>query len=135
MKKEYIFTLRNLITLLVSLAIGALIYVLFSLYKGFSFYNSIDGFFLSGSILIFGGLLYLTGNQGAFDVFSVGFANLFSTIKANGTKKYDSLFYYREMKSVKRKCNRYLVVPIEFAGFLYLIVSIVLFIIYKQSLN
>ena len=135
MKKEYIFTLRNLIALLVSLAIGALIYVFFSFYRGFTFYNSIDGFFVAGSVLVLGGLLFLAGNEGTFDVISVGFANLYSVFKRNGTKKYASLYDYREMKGEKRKGNRYILIPIELAGIVYLIVSIVLFIIYKQTTN
>lgn len=135
MKKEYIFTLKNLIILLVSLSIGALIYVLFSLYKGFTFYNAIDGFFVAGSVLVLGGLLFLAGNEGTFDVFSVGFANLFATAKKNGTKKYDSLYDYREMKLEKRKGNRYILIPIEISGVLYLIVAVVLFIMYKQSVK
>lgn len=92
-----------------------------------------DAFFVACAVLIASSLIYLATNEGSFDVISVGFSNLFSTMKKNGSKKYDGLFEYREIKNAKRSEHRFSFLPILVSGVIYLIISIILFIIYKNK--
>ncbi len=131
-----ILNLRNLIYFLVSIVCGIGIFVIFCLIKNvsFSLLNSCDGFFVGACVLIGVGILQLVVNQGTFDVIAVGFSNLFSVFKKDGTKKYDGIYGYQEAKQAKRKQNKYNRIPIAFAGLLLLIVALILRAIYQNSL-
>lgn len=130
---QSIFNLRNLVSLLISLAVGALIYVAFGFYKSFNLYNSVDGLFIAAACLICIGLMYWIINAGTFDGLTVGFSNLFAVQKKNGTKKYDSIFDYRETKAAKRASNRFSFLPIVFAGFLYLVAALIVYAVFKAN--
>lgn len=131
-----ILNLRNFIYFLVSIVCGIGIFVIFCLIKNvsFSLLNSCDGFFVGACVLIGVGILQLVVNQGTLDVIAVGFSNLFSVFKKDGTKKYDGIYGYQEAKQAKRKQNKYNRIPIVFAGVLLLIVALILRAIYQNSL-
>lgn len=131
-----IFNIKNLIILLVSLAIGGLIPVLFCLIKegGFSLLNLVDGFFVSGALLIGIGLMVIVLNMGTFDIIAVGFSNLFSVTKKEGTKKYDGVYEYQTNKEAKRQSERFYFIPIVLIGLIYLIVSIILLQVFNSTI-
>lgn len=133
----HFFNLSNLIILLVSLLIGAVVmilYVLFS-HEQFTLYNFVNGSFVSSAILIASSLLYLASLFGTFDVISVGFTNLISVIKKNGVKKYDGIYGYQEAHEAVRESHRFRFLPILVAGLLFLGVSLMLYFIWKNNVN
>ena len=139
MKKRKIlrnlFNIKNLIIFILSLVFGAFVIILFCLLKGgFDLLNSNDGSFVACAILIGIGCLHISLNMGTFDVIAVGFANLFSAFKKSGTKKYDGIYEYQNIKESKRVQSRFYFFPLIMAGILYLILAIILFTLYKNSL-
>lgn len=92
-----------------------------------------NGSFVSGACLIGFSLLYIAGNFGTFDVISVGFANLFSVIKRNGSKKYDGIYGYEEVHKEKRLANRFKFFPILISGICWLIVSLSFYFIWHST--
>lgn len=131
----HFFNIPNLIVFIICLVLGGLFFVIYPLlnYEGFTIYNMMNGSFVSGACLIGFSLLYIAGNFGTFDVISVGFANLFSVIKKNGTKKYDGIYGYEEVHREKRLANRFKFFPILVAGIIYLIVSLILYFIWHST--
>lgn len=129
--KEKIFNLKNLIIFLISLIVGLIISLFYLLFYSFSLYYFMNAAFISAAVLIAAALLYLVSLQGLFDVFVVGFSNLREVFKKNGTKRYDGLFEYQEIKKEKRKSNAFSWIPILFSGVIYLIISLILYAIFK----
>lgn len=130
-----LFNLRNLIIFSVSMFIGAIIIILFCVFRQeFNLLNANDGSFVACAILIAFGCLHITLNMGTFDVVAVGFANLFSVFKKNGSKKYDGVYEYQLVKEEKRNSTRFYFFPILIAGLIYLLLAFILFTLYKNSL-
>lgn len=140
MKKEkltwkHFINFKNLIVLLVSLALGSLIFVIYCALKEgqFNIYNAADGSFVAATVLLCFSLMYVVLNHGTFDVIAVGFSNVFSFMKKDGTKKYDGLYEYSELKKEKRNKNRFVYLPILIGGLIFLIVAICLRLEWSQN--
>lgn len=130
-----LFNLRNLIIFLCSLSFGAIVTILFCVFRGgFNLLNSNDGSFVAAAVLIGFGCLHISANVGTFDVITVGFINLFSSFKKNGTKKYDGIYEYQNVKEKSRVGKRFYFFPLISAGIIYLVLAIILFFLYKASL-
>lgn len=130
-----LFNIKNLIIFLCSLFFGILVVVLFCLFRGgFNLLNSNDGSFVAAAILIGFGCFHISANVGTFDVITVGFINLFSSFKKNGTKKYDGIYEYQTVKEKSRSGKRFYFFPLISAGIVYLLIAIILFFLYKASL-
>lgn len=84
-----------------------------------------DGMVTGGVFTIFIGLLVLLSNFGAFDMFSYAF----SRVSRSNRERYHDLYEYSEDKRIKRSSNRYVFMPYLVVGALFILVSIILFII------
>ena len=84
-----------------------------------------DGMVTGGVVTIFIGLLVLLSNLGAFDMFSYAF----SRVSRSNRERYHDLYEYSEDKRIKRSSNRYVFMPYLVVGALFILVSIILFII------
>lgn len=133
----HFFNLPNTIIFLVSIVIAIVVTVLYAFcsHGQFTLYNFTNGSFVSAAILIGSSLLYLAANHGTFDVINVGFINLFSVIKKNGTKKYDGIYGYQEAHEATRSSHRFRFFPILVAGILVLGVSLILYFVWRNSVN
>ena len=131
---HYIFNLDSLIVFLVSLVLGILIFVLYCLIKSsFSLINCLDGMFVASAVILFLGFGQLILNQGTFDGIVVGFANLASVFKKNGSKRYDGIYEYQELKKEKRKGTRFRFIPTLTVGVILLIIAFILLAIFNNS--
>ena len=128
-----IFSIDNLITLLVSIVIGIVIFCAYFFLRGMKFLDAVDGSFIASGILICVGFLFLIVNQGTFDGIVVGFSNLFSVFKKDGKKKYDGIFEYEQIKAEKRKGTRYRFLAIILSGLIFLIISLILWGIFNSG--
>ena len=124
------FNLHSLSFLMCGIVVGALsILIPYSIHD-WNFVGFIDGTFLAAALNIGLGLLVLASNQGTFDVISLGFSDLFNTIKKNGERKYDGLFDYREQRKQIRHSKRFSYLALELDGLIFLIISIISYFIY-----
>ncbi len=121
------FNVPNLLRFIVSLVILTLVFILIAWSYEWKAVAIIDGTFVSGAIGIGIGILSFVTNQGTFDVFTVGFANLASVMKKDGRKRYDGLFEYRNIKESKRKTGRFNALVYFTAGLIYMILAIILY--------
>ena len=72
-------------------------------------------------------------NFGTFDIISYGMSNIFANFgKKDVQRKYADVIDYRDKKADKRKANKFLFIPWYIASFVYLIVCIITFILYKN---
>jgi len=128
-KGNRFFNFTNLICFLISFLVCGIFFVLLMLLFGFNMYGSINASFISGFVFVCIGGLVFCGNVGTFDVFIVGFSNLIAVSQKNGKKKYNSTFDYTDSKKIDRKSNRFLCLFIIFAGLIYLILSLILYLV------
>lgn len=78
-----------------------------------------------GAFSVLFGLLVLVIYLGAFDTFAYGFKRIFN--RTNG--KYNDLVEYENVMKEKRSKNKFIFVPYLVVGVLFILVSIILFII------
>ena len=128
------YWLTNLITFLVSLAVGAGIFCIVFFTRARSMIDAIDGATLGGLIVLLFGLLMMVTHFGAFDFIVFGFKQLASSLFAKDPRRDGNLVDYKAMKAEKRSDASYNFVTMIFAGLLMLIAVLVLEIIYHNSL-
>lgn len=133
-KVSRVFNKTNAIALAVALVLSLAVFFGLYLFKSKELYDCINYSFLIGAVVFLLSLFILIVNLGMFDLMAVGFANLFSAMKKNGTKKYDGLFDYTEQKSAKRKGNRFIFLPVLVVGSAFIILSIILRTIWISTL-
>jgi hypothetical protein len=125
--------LRYLIVLVLS---SALLFIL--VYAAFSDRNILvaycDSSFIVGFTLLGIGSFQIIGNQGTFDLVNYGFANMFSVLRKPYEKRYEDLASYRELKSVRRKADRFIFIPYYIFAAIYLIIAIILLLIIRKTL-
>lgn len=123
----------DLITGLISLAIGAAIFCLYFFLSGINLVNACNGAALSGAVLVSAGILILLTRLGAFDTFAYGFMQLGTSMFGKKPCKYNDLVQYKEARNNerKKKTNYYYVIII--AGALFLIALLVLEIIFHTK--
>ena len=124
------FNIHSLAYLICGTILGSLFLLLIMAIRDWSMSGAIDGSFLGGCMAIGFGLLFWAGNDGTFDVISLGFSDLVSTIKRNGKRKYESLFDYREQHKAERKNKRFSWLAFILVGIIFLIISVILYFIY-----
>ena len=125
------YWLVNLITFLISLAVGAIIFCLFFFLRGQTLISAVDGAAVGAVSVLFLGLLFWMHHLGAFDTFVFGFKQLGSMIFAKEPRRDGQYQDYRKEKIKKRTNSSYNFLAIILAGLLLLISVIVLEIIYK----
>lgn len=122
---------------LITLAVETLVVFIILFYKDvFSqtealkvYHILVDAFFVAGFITVGVGLLIFTINEGVFDglTFAVGaFVNIF---RKNPTRKYTSLYDYREQKGRQRVEFGFMLI----CGAIFLFVSLIMLILYERN--
>lgn len=124
------YWLTNLITFLVSLAVGAGIFCIVFFTRARSMIDAIDGATLGGLIVLLFGLLMMVAHFGAFDFIVFGFKQLIALMFAKDPKKHGQFTDYRDEMTQKRDASSYNFIAVIFAGLLLSIAIIVLEIIY-----
>lgn len=134
MKKKFnikeIFNWRNYLLFGISLLFLTGVFLLVFGLNGWSLYAGLNGSFVAGCLgIAFGAMSFVT-NAGFFDVISVGFANLIAMFKKNPTKKYPGIYEYRELKTDKRRSNRFYWIWYLLSGIVFLIAAIVIYVMF-----
>ena len=124
----------NLITLIVSLVVGAGIFCLMFFLRNQTIIAAVDGAALATVVVLFFGLLMLVSHLGAFDMFTFGFKQLGTMIFAKDARKEGPYYEYRENKKEKRQNSSFVFVTVIFAGLLLSIALIVLEIVYHVNI-
>lgn len=124
------YWLTNLITFLVSLAVGAGIFCIVFFTRSRSMIDAIDGATLGGLIVLLFGLLMMVAHFGTFDFLVFGFKQLIALMFAKNPKKHGQFTDYRDEMTQKRDASSYNFIAVIFAGLLLSIAIIVLEIIY-----
>lgn len=122
--------LTNLITGLVSLVVGGIVFVLFYFLRDRAFIDAVNGSMVAAMVVILSGLLAMLAHFGAFDTFAFGFKQVGSMMFAKNVRRDGSFADYKEKKRDKRNKGSYSFIAIIFTGLLILIAAIVLEIIY-----
>jgi len=125
------YWLTNLITFLLSIAVGVGIFFIVFLSGGRSLLAAVNGATLGGLIVLLFGLLMMVSHFGAFDMFVFGFKQLFSLLFSKDPRKNGEYHEYRDGKTQKRNDSSYNFVSTILAGILLSISIIVLEIIYN----
>ena len=128
------YWLVNLITFLISLAVGAIIFCLFFFLRGQTLISAVDGAAVGAVSVLFLGLLFWMHHLGAFDTFVFGFKQLGSMFFAKDARRDGTYAEYREKKIETRTNSSYNFIAIIFAGLLLCIALVVLDIVYNATL-
>lgn len=129
---------ENIITLVISLAVGGIIFLIYFLINqgGLGAIPAgCNAAILSTIVLVASGILVWLSRMGAFDTFAYGFKQLGSSIFGRNPTKYNNMVEYKQAKIEKRteKTNYYLF--IIFAGLIFGILTVVLEIIYHTIIG
>jgi len=128
------YWLVNLITFLLSLVVGAIIFCIMFFLRGRTLLSAVDGAALGAVSVLFLGLLFWMHHLGAFDTFVFGFKQLGSMLFAKDARRDGSYAEYRERKTESRNNSSFNFIAVIFAGLLLCIALIVLEIVYHASL-
>ena len=128
------YWLVNLITFLISLAVGAIIFCLFFFLRGRTLIAAVDGAAVGAVSVLFLGLLFWMHHLGAFDTFVFGFKQLGSMLFAKDARRDGTYAEYRDKKTEIRTNSSYNFIAIIFAGLVLSIALVVLDIIYNVSI-
>ena len=128
------YWLVNLITFLLSLVVGAIIFCIMFFLRGRTLLSAVDGAALGAISVLFLGLLFWMHHLGAFDTFVFGFKQLGSMLFAKDARRDGSYAEYRERKTESRNNSSFNFIAVIFAGLLLCIALIVLEIVYHASL-
>ena len=113
---------------IISLLFGIFIFVLFFFILKWA---ALDGTGYASIILISVAGLTWIAREGFFDIFSYGFRQLGSTLFSKKPNEYNDFSSYKEFKyEIRQKRSKYYISILIVAG-LFLIVTIILYIIYK----
>lgn len=124
--------LTNLVTLVVSLVVGAVIFCLMFFLRNMTLISAVDGIALATAVVILFGLLMLVNHLGAFDTFAFGFKQLGTMIFAKDARKEGPYHEYKENMAIKRQDSSYNFVIVIFVGLLFAIALVVLEIVYHS---
>ena len=113
---------------IISLLFGIFIFILFFVILR---RPALDGTAYAAIILIsIAGLIWVA-REGFFDIFSYGFRQLGSTILSKKPNEYNNYSEYRNFKNeIREKRSKYFI-SVAIIGGLFLIATIILYIIYK----
>ena len=118
-----------LISALISLVIGAVIFVIYFFSNDRTMYAAINGSSLAAVILLsLGGLMFVAG-EGFFDIFSYGFKQVGSSLFSKKPNENNDFASYKEASRTKREDKPKIFLGIIISGLICLIAMIVLRII------
>ena len=123
----------NLITLIISLVVGAGLFCLVFFLRNQTIIAAVDGAAIAGFTILFLGLLFWMSHLGAFDTFAFGFKQLGSMLFAKDARRDGKYEDYKQAKTEKRVNSSYNFVAIILAGLLICIALLILEIIYKTQ--
>lgn len=127
--------LSNLITMLISLLVGAAIFLLYYLTRSSrTLTEACNAAAISTAAVLLCGLLAWMAHLGVFDIFSFGFKQLRSMLFAKNPIRDGTYVDYQNEKREKRSNSSYGFVAVVAAGLLLAIVLIVLDIVYFVSM-
>ena len=129
------YWLVNLITFIISLAVGATIFCLFFFLRDRTLIAAVDGAAVGAVSVLFLGLLFWMHHLGAFDTFVFGFKQLGSMLFAKDARRDGTYAEYRDKKTEIRTNSSYNFIAIIFAGLVLSIALVVLDIIYNVSIQ
>lgn len=124
-----------IITFLVGLIIGGVIFCLHFFIKGMTLINAINACSISGVSLFGVALIVIITRLGAFDTFSYGFKQMFSSMFGRDPNVYNSLADYKLEKYDQRKKKNASYVMFFLVGLLFFLAVIVLEIILHTIIN
>ena len=126
-----VFNVQSWTSFTIMLIVESLIFLAIFGFNGWTLMGAMDGTFVAGCIGVgIAGLTY-AANDGTFDVFPVGFANMIGSFKKEVEKRYDGVYQYREIKAAKRKSRRFIPLFYLAAGLIYLIAAFIMFTYFK----
>ena len=128
------YWLVNLITFIVSLAVGAVIFCIMFFFRDRTLLAAVDGISVAAFSVLFMGLLFWMAHLGAFDLFAFGFKQLGSMLFARDARRDGTFVEYRDNKVEKRRESSYNFIAVIVAGLLLCIALIVLDIVYNVML-
>ena len=111
-----------------SLILGAFIFVLVSVILK---RPVADGAGYASIILISAAGLIWIIREGFFDIFSYGFRQLGATLFSKKPNEYNDFASYKEMKYSKREKRSKYFISVAIVGALFLLATIILYLIYK----
>lgn len=112
-----------IVTSLISVAIGFLFFAIFYFWLGEQkLVGAINGTGVAGAVLVaVFGLAWL-GRNGAFDTFSYGFNQMFSSMFNKKANRYNDMVEYKDEKNKKREASGLYYFSFLFVGILYFLV-------------
>lgn len=128
-KQKIIF--HSPIKYLIIFILTSIICLLISFIKKFTLIGFVDAFFISGTITFVGGLLFLLSYFGAFDTFAYSFSYIKNSYLKTNNKNND-FYNYKQTKILKRKKENFSFTPYLIIGLIFIIISIILLIIFKN---
>lgn len=128
-KQKIIF--HSPIKYLLIFILTSIVCLLISFIKNFTLIGFVDAFFISGTITFVIGLLSLLSYFGAFDTFAYSFTYIKNSYSKTNNKNND-FYNYKQMKIMKRKKENFSFTPYLIVGLIFIIISIILLIIFKN---
>lgn len=124
-----------IVTFLVGLIIGGVIFCLYFFIKGMTLINAINACSISGVSLFGVALIVIITRLGAFDTFSYGFKQMLSSMFGRDPNVYNSLADYKLEKYDQRKKKKASYIMFFLDGLLFFLAVIVLEIILHTIIN
>ena len=118
-----------IVTTLVSLVVGAVIFILVYFLKSQSLVDAIDGVTIAAVVLMGVGILAILSRFGAFDTMSYGFSQMFASLFNREANKFNDMVDYKQKKNETRQSGSYFYIPMIFVSLLFFIALIVLEIV------
>ena len=113
---------------IISLLLGIFIFILFFIILK---RPALDGTAYAAIILISSAGLIWVAREGFFDIFSYGFRQLGSTILSKKANEFNDYSGYRQFKNeIREKRSKYYF-SIALIGLLFLVATVILYLIYK----
>lgn len=128
-KQKIIF--HSPIKYLIIFILTSIVCLLISFIKNFTLIGFVDAFFISGTITFVIGLLSLLSYFGAFDTFAYSFSYVKNSYSKSNNKNID-FYNYKQNKILKREKSNFSFTPYLIIGFVFLIISVVLLIVFKN---
>ena len=124
-----------IITAIIALAIGTGIFCLYFFLNHSTIVAACNASILAGVSLVGIGALIVLTRLGAFDTFAYGFMQLGTAMFGRQPKKYNDMVEYKQAKYEERKEKSNYYYIIMGVGFLFLVATLVLEIIYHSQIG
>ena len=123
----------QVITGLIAVAIGAGIFLLYYYIRGAKLINAVNGFALTTIVLFSSATFMVLARFGAFDTFSYGFKQLFSSMFGKDANRYNNMADYKQEKYDERKSKQKLFIAVYVVTALFAVGLIIFEIIYHSK--